>query len=318
MRHTLGGLSYVRTLIMLNPLRISCAQYVDCRAIGRVIWGVAMSDSGAIASDERERLACTRCGTDVGRADRFCRNCGLERREDASTIEAYLSQIVPGRVDAALKERFKEQKIVEVETAELLAERAMKWLRAFGFFLGIPAVLFAAAFSFFGLKTYSDITRVANQAADLEKILAGPQQQLARANRELVQLQADLASAKTTLGSQISQVGERQQSLEEELKTIATKVGVTFTPSSNLEPEHEKTILTAVMNFQTYLQSLGLLVHREEVRIDVEPGPSTADGKAVAYYDAGQRTIHVARPYASNPDVTVATYTETKMGTVPT
>jgi predicted amidophosphoribosyltransferase len=87
-----------------------------------------------MTSEKRDRLACTRCGTDVDRMDRFCRKCGLALRAEAGAIEAYLAQILPGRGDAALKDRFKEQKSVEVETAELLAERAMKWLRAFGFF----------------------------------------------------------------------------------------------------------------------------------------------------------------------------------------
>jgi hypothetical protein len=42
--------------------------------------------------------------------------------EDAKT-EAYLAQILPTRVDALLEKRFKDQKLIEVETTELIAQK---------------------------------------------------------------------------------------------------------------------------------------------------------------------------------------------------
>jgi hypothetical protein len=116
-------------------------------------------------------------------------------------------------------------------------------------------VLLAAVFSFFGLKTYSDINRVANQAAALEKQLAGPPQQLAWVNQELVTLQAERASAKTTLGNQISQVGERQNSLEEQLKAIRSRLD--FCPGSSLSAALKAQLQDGLSRFVVYLQGIG-------------------------------------------------------------
>jgi hypothetical protein len=173
-----------------------------------------MDEPGPSPRAAADNLACSRCGAPMERVDRFCRACGLEVRPDAAAIDNYLAEILPGRVDAALGKRVKEQKIVEVETAELLADRAIKWLRTLGFFLGIPAAAFLALITFVGLKTYSDIERVADRAAELEKQLVGPQQQLKKVNDELGNLQQALETAKTSLTSQISQVGNDRTTLK--------------------------------------------------------------------------------------------------------
>jgi hypothetical protein len=91
---------------------------------------------------------CPECGMTSDNSDRFCRRCGHELNPDIGAIEAYLGRILPERIDLALKDRVKEQKVVELETVELIAERAIKWLKAFAFFLGIPGLLIAGILSF--------------------------------------------------------------------------------------------------------------------------------------------------------------------------
>ena len=95
--------------------------------------------------------SCPQCGLAVGATDRFCAGCGLELRGDTEAISALVARMLPERIDAALKDRIREQKVVEVETAQLLAERAITWLKVFGFFLGIPVLLAVAIFSFVGV-----------------------------------------------------------------------------------------------------------------------------------------------------------------------
>src|SRR4051794_24875155 len=114
-------------------------------------------DDTPIRPSTGEGHNCPQCGTALQAGDRFCRQCGLEQHSDTAAINALITRILPARIDAALRERLREQKVVEVETAELLAERATKWLKALGFFLGIPIVLVAAIFSFFGIKGWSEL-----------------------------------------------------------------------------------------------------------------------------------------------------------------
>jgi hypothetical protein len=110
-------------------------------------------ENGAKASGPK----CPQCHAGCRVDDRFCRNCGTYLREDAQAIDAYLAKVVPERIDAALAARFRDQKIVEVETAEKLAERAMGWLKLAGFFVGIPLLACGAVLSFLGIKTFSDL-----------------------------------------------------------------------------------------------------------------------------------------------------------------
>jgi hypothetical protein len=46
--HTLGGLSYVRTLLMSNPLRIYCAQYLEAHRGSHQADEPPMTDEPAI------------------------------------------------------------------------------------------------------------------------------------------------------------------------------------------------------------------------------------------------------------------------------
>ena len=70
--------------------------------------------------------ACIRCLAPMEPSDRYCRNCGMEAASEEAKTETYLAQILPDRVDALLEKRFKEQKIIEIETTELISEKAIK------------------------------------------------------------------------------------------------------------------------------------------------------------------------------------------------
>lgn len=149
---------------------------------------------------------CSQCSTIVDAQDRFCRSCGLGQGVDAAAVASLIARILPERIDAVLKERFRDQKLVELETAELVAERAIKWLKTLGFFFGIPFLAVVAIFSFVGIKTWSDVQNVASQTFDLQKTLTEPKQRLAQAVQDIERLRVNLAEAKTSLDKSISNV----------------------------------------------------------------------------------------------------------------
>ena len=135
---------------------------------------------------------CPQCGATLDAVDRFCRICGLEQHNHAAAVTALIARLLPEKIDAALKGRVREQKVVEIETAELLAERAMKWLKALGFFLGIPVLLVVAILSFFGIKTWAELESVSTKTVNLQKSLVEPQERLSQATQQIKQLQTDL------------------------------------------------------------------------------------------------------------------------------
>lgn len=286
-----------------------------------------MSEAAPRAAPAGENVTCSRCGAVMERSDRFCRSCGLEVRADAAAIDNYLAEILPGRIDAALEKRVKDQKIVEVETAELLADRAIKWLRTLGFFLGIPAAAIVAVVSFLGLRTYSDIEktyaaiqRVTDRAAELEKQLIGPQQQLTKVNTELADLQKELQTAKATLTSQISQVGARQTNVEDQLKAIKGRLD--FSPSSNLAPALREKLENGLARFIVYLQDINFqgLDDRVSVRVfsKEEPlsGAFAAQSEVInAFY--ADKVLYIHRAMADNLSVALIEYMHFALKTLP-
>src|ERR1700738_541227 len=120
---------------------------------------------------------CPQCHSACTADDRFCRSCGTYLRDDARAIDAYLAKAVPERIDAALAVRFRDQKVVEVETAEKLAERAMGWLKVVGFFVGIPILVCSALLSFLGIKTFSALEVASQKASNLDALVSNAEKQ---------------------------------------------------------------------------------------------------------------------------------------------
>jgi hypothetical protein len=198
---------------------------------------------------EAARHECPQCKSAVDDADQFCRTCGLDLRPGTAAVDAFLARAIPERIDAALKDRFRDQKVVEIETAELLAERAGKWLKLLGVFIGIPILLITAFLSFMGLKTWSNIQNVTKQAFDLQSELTGPRQQLSQITEEIGKLQTDLQTQKTTFE-------RRQDNLEQQLKGIRSRLG--FCPAGeNMPADFKEKTEDMLSQFIKWLQDRG-------------------------------------------------------------
>jgi hypothetical protein len=164
-------------------------------------------------------------------------------RENAKT-EAYLAQILPTRIDALLEKRFKDQKLIEIETTELISERAIKWLKIFGFFLGIPVALMISFVTFLGVKTYRNIEDAATRATALESALSGPEAQLPEIKRRMRELTSRISEQESTIDqtqsaartslvqSQIT-VQDRVTSLERSIRDQINSLHPPARPSGN-------------------------------------------------------------------------------------
>jgi len=143
----------------------------------------------------------------------------MEAASEEAKTETYLAQILPDRVDALLEKRFKEQKIIEIETTELISEKAIKCLKIFGFFLGIPVALMISIISFVGVKTYRNIEDAAVRATALENALSGPETQLAEIKRRINQLESDLKS-------RITELAKDQETTQQTIDDVQSELSI--------------------------------------------------------------------------------------------
>jgi hypothetical protein len=253
--------------------------------------------------------SCPQCGLGLGPTDRFCASCGLELRGDTEAISALISRMLPERIDAALKDRIREQKVVEVETAQLIAERAIKWLQVFGFLLGIPGLLLVAIFSFVGVKTWSDLKNVAEQTSELQKNLSEPRRQLAFTTQKIEQLQKNFETAEQSL----LHVNQRQDVLQNQLNAIKGRLD--FCPGGAASAEDKEKLQDVLSKFIIWLQTIGfhrldqnvsICIYTKDSPIPIVKETLTTLGAPTSFYSGD--TLYIDKAFSTDMSVPVHVY----------
>jgi hypothetical protein len=118
-------------------------------------------------------------------------------------LERLVDERLTERVRLVLKENFADQKALEIETSELIAERAVKWAKTFGYFVGIPVAvaafivtLGAGILGVIGLRTWSDIGAAQKELTVATAGLASVRSQLDEANSKAKGALADAEAFK--------------------------------------------------------------------------------------------------------------------------
>jgi hypothetical protein len=257
-------------------------------------------------SDQPEGLTCPRCQASCTPSDRFCRSCGLELRNDSEAIEAYLAKVVPGRIDDALKGRLKDQKVIEIETAEKLAERAMSWLKTLAYFIGIPALVFGALLSFLGIKTYSDFDKASRKAEQFDKTVSGAQKNFGGVQKRVEGLDESLKAAETRIAAQLARLDEQQKNLQTQVDTLR------FCPNKNLSSQLRSSLEAELRGFIKYLENIGFQKLDDQVTVCIyskdDPVLDSDGSELNAYFKQGNRTIYIHQDLTVAPGITLREY----------
>jgi predicted nucleic acid-binding Zn-ribbon protein len=163
------------------------------------------------------------------------------------TQEYFSESSLRQQIQTGIEEQFKDQKVVEIETAEAIATRLSNWAKLLGFFVGIPLALLGLSLGFFGIKTYDDLEKLIKQIEPLKD-------RVESLKTEGKNLENEYQALKTKLTD--------YQQLEKEVKTLATRVKdledrITFKPSAVLTPELKRELEASLAKFQKYFQNLG-------------------------------------------------------------
>ena len=200
-------------------------------------------------------------------------------------------------------DQLKDQKVVEIETTQAIAEKLLGWAKLLGFFVGVPLALLGIVLGFLGVKSYKDFSGlVKNAHEDVSRSLKEAQERAVTIKSEADTLTAGFAQLKSQLAS-TGQLAEEVQILAEKVDRIEEKVG--FTSSSELAPEVRKQLESAFYEFQSYLQKVGFRPTGGKVDIHV---PKKMTTESLAYYDPDKRRMVIDRRYASDPDLLYREY----------
>jgi hypothetical protein len=240
----------------------------------------------------------------------------LESQFVEAERDSQVASLIDAKLDAAIALRFKDQGYVELQTAERVAERALKWAKIAGLFLAIPAAIVVALFSFLGVKTYFDLRDVGAKIADAETTItvAGEiAQQAQSTSKDLIAQTEGLKSRLTEaelivarvrgIEEQIPQLVERQRELEEQFKSIAD--GRVRLSSSEYDLEKP------LVDYIDYLDSIGFPKSDVEIKV-----VRSADGRYAsnAYYSSKDETLVLGRGFWYSASAALHTYTNHVLG----
>jgi chromosome segregation ATPase len=169
-------------------------------------------------------LICEYCQAENPSKNVFCGECGARLRPEVSPdIARLVDGAVERQVAEALDSRLKDQKVVEVEVAEQIAERTIKWAKLAGYFIGIPVALLASLLAFLGIRTYSDLENLTNTLDKTRIQVESAQTDAHNAKSQAQAILGQIQAQESDLREQVVGVRGRLVQLEEELRAVVSR-----------------------------------------------------------------------------------------------
>ncbi|MGA9798585.1 MAG: zinc-ribbon domain-containing protein [Terriglobales bacterium] len=102
-------------------------------------------------------MKCPQCSAENTDGKNFCSDCG-------SLLTPQLLPLIRAQVDEHVREHFRDQTVVDVETTEAIAERFVKWGKWFLIPATILITLLGVTLGIFGIRDFADVHKAAQQA----------------------------------------------------------------------------------------------------------------------------------------------------------
>jgi hypothetical protein len=243
-------------------------------------------------------VECARCKAPNPDGNRFCGDCGAPLEPAIADAKGVPDIQLRGQVAEIIKEHYKDQKIVEIETAQAIASRLLDWAKLLGFFVGIPVAVLLLILGVLGISKYSDFSDKIDKAQlDIGAKLTDAQNSLAK-------IQANSASLGNAY-DQLSARYENTKAVADKLDAVAKKVDAIdeklgFTPSSKVSEEIKSKLESALSKFQLYLRSLGYKGTIDVINIDIR---EKMEAGAIAYYEPDKRMMVIDSKYVEIPAI---------------
>ena len=208
-----------------------------------------------------------------------------------------------------VRQNYKEQKVVEIETAQAIASRLADWMKLLAFFIGIPIAALLLLLGFFGIKTYSDFS---NQVKSAEAAISQRLQKAKEGADELKGKSETLMHDYERLHAQLADtdaLAKRVNSLTAKVDAIGEKIG--FTPTSKISSETRTILESKFEEFKKYLQERGYRGTSTTIEIDIT---DKVDLGMLAYYDPDKQRAVIDSRYANEPAILLREYTHHVLG----
>ena len=194
------------------------------------------------------------------------------------------------QLEEILAKKFKDQKVVELETASLIADRLMSWAKLFAAAIAVPLALILGFLTVIGISKYTDFTKMIDDAES--KLKASVSQATTDADT--------LAKNVAALTKQQQQTDQRVQTLSSEVSTIKENLG--FAPGAGVSNETQSRLEREFPLFQQYLIQLGYSPGNQKINVVVKQDLFGTSG----YYS--DNTIFLAPATQNDPEIMYREY----------
>ena len=248
-------------------------------------------------------VKCTQCKAENPDDKRFCSDCGGPLDPASAAVKGLVETTLREKVGEFLKERYKDQKLVEIETTQAIAVRLSDWAKLLGFFIGIPLALLFFLLGFFGVTKYSEFsTLVTSSQKSIETHLAETQKGAEKLRKDAETLAADYEKLKLRLADSET-LAAQVETLSRKVDAISDKLG--FTATSKISPEIKAQLEAAFDKFKKHLQGLGYKGTNARVEIDI---PEKINIGMIAYYEPTKQRMVIESRYAGDPVILYREY----------
>jgi hypothetical protein len=167
-------------------------------------------------------MNCTNCQCDLPAATRFCPNCGQKVAEESLESMRFAIEGLQAKINLLINETAgKEQKYLEKETIDNIAETVMKWAKRLTYFIAIPLAVLGTILVVLTGKSLNDLRSVAfNARATIEPMIAK-----ATSDAEEAKKNADIAHQQSeAVEGQVKQTSALLESLKNKTRSSSDKL----------------------------------------------------------------------------------------------
>lgn len=160
-------------------------------------------------------MECPKCHTLNIDSNKHCCECGARLDPIGIAVDAYLDTSLRERIQASIKDEFKDQKLTEIEIAANVAERITSWGKMFSLIVAIPVTLFLVLLGTLGLKEYKDFT------AKLDTVHAEVASKLAEATKQAEIMKTRVQAAADQSAKDTVEMNKRSVDLKQRLHEMS-------------------------------------------------------------------------------------------------
>jgi hypothetical protein len=258
--------------------------------------------------DQLRRCPRPECGANMPLEFHFCGRCGTSLAPELDTLR----RLVDDTIGAALDERLKDRKHVEIEVAAEVTQRVIGWMKLLFLLVGVPVALLGVVLAVLGISSYADFKATVASARD--KFAAEARTKTTSFEAEAKKLQARTRALGERFKAQevfLDRLEKQLPEIESQLAEIpklrkrVEEIELFGFKAQPAQGEQKAYIEQHLTPYREYLRSLGLR-GTVEVPVYILSDPSES---LTSFYDPSGKRIAINPKWLRQPLYLLGAYT---------